>query len=240
MKRSARNHSNQTLLAFLILAMQCQFALTLADPARANASETDKNQVGNQNQSVKPNQKPTAANSQSSASVNGPEPTIDPVKVAQLWLTMKWGKIGISTQANPVLSDVGLPPAQSQELVKRMMASADVQNRVNDWRQWYESVFAVVPKAVDEKPPAQRIRFGISVTVTKDRQIHAFSDFASGNEGDSSGTVYAGKIISALKSLDDQAILKFPQSSKQEQIKFHLQTDGFENVELQAIGNPLD
>jgi len=233
------------LIAIVVISSPCQLVLTSSTPASASGFKSDCGPVKPvpQKPQTAPNGDPTAAagggvNLKDSAPAK--LSTADLLKSSQLWLTMKWGKIGASTKADPVLADSTLSETKSHEAVQQMMASPEVQERVDEWRQWYENIFAVVPKAVDEKPPIQQIRFGITVTVTRDRKIHAFSDFADGNQGEISATKYAGKIVEALRALDEQAILKFPASSNLQQVKFRLQTDGFEDVELQAIGNGLN
>lgn len=164
------------------------------------------------------------------------------LKNIQLWMIMRWSPTMFDTQANPVLGGVAsqLPKYESQQLVSQMMKSKDVSNRVTDWKIWYQRLFTVATNAAGNKGPDQSLMFSIPVTVTNQRKIMASLDqFSNRNGASPLGREYAQKIADALNGLNGTDKLAFPSESTLSEVHFSIHTNGFGQLELNAIGNGL-
>jgi len=178
----------------------------------------------------------TDSGDKKTAGIGGDAEPYPQIRDLTLWAVIKWGKRGASNDYHHVLrAGPDVPEKQMEAFWADVNTTPAVDRRMNEWHTFYDNIIEVCRAAVPEIP--QKAFFGVDVIVNSDKTISAHVESAANSTGvDSEG--YAKKLVAALSGLNKSDKIAFPSTSPS-MVKFRIQTTGFEELELQSIGNSL-
>jgi hypothetical protein len=155
---------------------------------------------------------------------------------AKLWLIITWSPSHYNIDVHPdLVISSNLPQADIDDLHKQLRADRQIQDRVIEWRDYFNRLIAVVPEGLMDEGIGTKSDFFVDIIIRSDQTIRAVTTSFHGARGKQ----YAERITKNLHALNESKVLQFPENTHENEMHFDIKTDGFGNLMLECINQGL-